>query len=137
LFLSWLIDYPDTVGGRITVTGATPALEVVARQSGQLERLCVKEGERVEKGHLLGVIKNPATTERVLHLKEELQKLRPFLADPSAFVPIRVAGETELGAVQIAYSDFHSRHQQYQTLLGDDYSEKTVASLRQQLGAKN
>ncbi|MEI6536681.1 MAG: hypothetical protein WCN98_15150, partial [Verrucomicrobiaceae bacterium] len=137
LLLSWMIHYPDTISGKATVTGATPALDVVARQGGQLERLCVKEGEAVEKGHLLGVIKNPANTDRVLHLKDELQKLRAFLADASAFVPIDLAGETEMGSVQGAYSDFHSHYQHYQSLLHDDYSYKTLSLLSQQLESKN
>jgi multidrug resistance efflux pump len=136
LFLSWLIHYPDTVAGKVTITGAIPALEVVARQSGQLERLCVREGEPVKKGRLLGVIKNPADTDRVLHLKDELQQLRAFLVDAAAFVPIDLAGETEMGVVQGAYSDFHSRYQLYRSLLRDDYSEKTLASLQQQFDAR-
>ncbi len=136
LFMSWMIHYPDTISGKATVTGATPALDVVARQSGQLERLCVKEGQPVEKGRLLGVIKNPANTDRVLHLKDELQKMRGFLTDASAFVPIDLAGETEMGAVQGAYSDFHSHYQHYQSLLHDDYSYKTLTLLSQQLDSK-
>ena len=136
LFLSWLIHYPDTVGGKVTITGATPALEVVARQGGQLERLCVTEGQSVKKGHLLGVIKNPANTDGVLHLKDELQKLRGFLADESAFVAIHVSSETELGVVQTSYSDFHARYQQYASLVRDDYAEKSIALLKQQFEAK-
>lgn len=136
LVMSWMIHYPDTVTGKITVTGATPALDVVARQSGQLERLCVREGEAVKKGHLLGVIKNPASTERVLQLKAELEKLRRFLEDPAAFVALDGAGGTELGSVQTAYSDFHARYQQYDNLLRDDYVAKSTALLRQQLEAK-
>lgn len=137
LLMSWLIHYPDTVSGKITVTGATPALEVVARQSGQLERLCVKEGEAVKKGHLLGVIKNPASTDRVLQLKAELEKLRAFLDNPAAFIALDVAGGgTDLGVVQTAYGDFHARYQHYENLVRDGYVAKTAALLQQQLDAK-
>lgn len=137
LLMSWLIHYPDTISGKITITGATPALEVVARQGGQLERLCVVEGELVKRGHLLGVIKNPADTARVLQLKGELEKFRAFLEEGSAFINLDMAGTgTELGAVQTAYSEFHSRYQHYASLLQDDYATRTVSLLGRQLEAK-
>jgi multidrug resistance efflux pump len=137
LLLSWLIHYPDSIRGKITITGANPAVAVVARQSGQLERLCVKEGERVNKGHLLGVIANPADTNRVLRLKDELHKLQPFFSDPSTFIALNLSDETQLGAVQIAYSDFYARYRQYDALLHDDYAERTAALLQRQLDQKH
>ena len=137
LLLSWLIHYPDSIRGKIIITGANPSVGVVARQSGQLERLCVKEGQRVNKGHLLGVIANPANTDRMLRLKEELGKLQPFLADSSTFVSLDLSNEAQLGGVQVAYSDFHARYRQYEALLHDDYADKTVALLQRQLDQKH
>lgn len=137
LLMSWLIRYPDTVSGKITVTGATPSLEVVARQSGQLERLCVEEGEVVSKGHLLGVIKNPANTGRVLQLKSELEKLRAHLDQPAAFITLEVTGGgTDLGVIQNVYSDFHTRYQHYENLVRDEHVARTADLLRRQLEAK-
>src|SRR4051812_48526054 len=45
LFLSWLIRYPDTIQGRIAITGNAPAVPLVAKQRGNLERLDVAEGD--------------------------------------------------------------------------------------------
>jgi HlyD family secretion protein len=95
------------------------------------------EGELVKRGHLLGVIKNPADTGRMLQLKSELERFRAFLEDESAFVELNFAGiGTDLGAVQTAYSDFHSHYQHCANLLGDDYATKTIALLGKQLEAK-
>jgi multidrug resistance efflux pump len=137
LFLSWIIHYPDTIGGKITITGANPSVAVVARQSGQLERLYVKEGEQVTKGRLLGVITNPANTEQMLRLKDELQKFQSFLADSVAFTSLSLSDEAQLGAVQVAYGEFHTRYRQYEALLHDDYADKMADLLQRQLDHKH
>lgn len=137
LLLSWLIHYPDAVSGKITITGTNPSVAIIARQSGRLERLNVTEGQQVGKGHLLGVINNPADTTRMFRLREELRKLEPFLADTAAFKTIDLSGEGQLGGVQTAYSDFHGRYRQYEALLHDDFSDKAVASLLRQLQRKH
>ena len=133
LFLSWLIHYPDTVRGKVVITGTNPSVAVVARQSGRLERLQVREGEQVKKGHLLGIINNAADTDSMLGLKGELQKLRGFLLDPAAFVKLNLSGEAQLGSVQAAYTEFSSRYRQYDALLHDDYTDKAIALLQRQV----
>ena len=72
IFLTWIIRYPDTIKGTMTVTGSTPAVDVVARQSGHLSQLRFKENDPVEKGQILAVIDSPADIERVYAVKERL-----------------------------------------------------------------
>ncbi len=133
LFLSWLIHYPDTVRGKIVITGTNPSVAVMARQSGRLERLQVAEGERVKKGHLLGIINNAADTDSMLRLRKEIQKLRGFLVDPAAFAPLDLSGEAQLGSVQNAYTEFNARYRLYDAMLHDDHVEKAVALLQSQV----
>src|SRR5262245_61261231 len=60
LVLSLIIKYPDTISGRVTVIGTQPVMEVVARQSGHLESLRVREGQHVKQGEILAVMQGPA-----------------------------------------------------------------------------
>ena len=66
LILSVIIKYPDTIIARVTVTGTQPVMEVVARQSGHLESLRVREGQRVKKGEILAVMQSAARPATVL-----------------------------------------------------------------------
>ena len=136
LFIGWLVRYPDTVTGQITVTGTHPAAPVVARQSGHLAQLCVKEGVRVEKGALLAVIDSPADATRILRIREELDRLRPFLADPAEFATLDLTNESRLGPVQPAYADFQTAYRAYQLLLVDEYAAKTLTVLQSQRDRK-
>lgn len=133
LFLSWLIHYPDLISGAMTLTGANPAVEVVAQESGHLEKLLVKENEVVEKDQILGILESAADPDRVFAVKENMTKLIPFLTDPAKFQPAEIGPETSLGRLQAGYSTFYSHYLAYQSLLADDYAEKTVALLEKQL----
>ena len=79
LVLSLIIKYPDTIIARVTVTGTQPVMEVVARQSGHLEGLRVREGQQVKRGEILAVMQSAARPDAVLALAEKLR--RPARAD--------------------------------------------------------
>jgi multidrug resistance efflux pump len=136
LLLSWFIRYPDTINGRIVITGNAPAVPLVAKQGGNLERLEVSEGDAVHAGQLLAIIKNSANSQQVLALKGEAEKLLPFLADPTRFVPLRLDPEVQLGQVQNAFCDFATSYRNYETLLADKYAEHTLAIVEDQLKFK-
>lgn len=136
LVMSWFIQYPDSINGRIIITGTNPAVPVMARQSGYLERLAIKEGDAVAKGNVLAVIKNAANTDALLQLKTEVQKLVPFLSDAARFVKLNLPGDVQLGNVQTAYTDFHARYRHYESQLNDTYPAKAIALLRAQMERK-
>ncbi|HSI61571.1 MAG TPA: HlyD family efflux transporter periplasmic adaptor subunit [Candidatus Saccharimonadia bacterium] len=136
LFLSWFIKYPETIQGRIAITGNAPAVPLVAKQSGNLERLEVAEGDTVHGGQLMGIIKNPANSSQVLALKSEIEKLQPFLADPTRFVPLKLDPDVQLGPVQNAYCDFATSYRNYEALLSDVYAERTMEIVKSQLSSK-
>lgn len=137
LFLSWMIHYPDTISGKITISGTSPAIQVVAQKSGHLEKLLVQEGELVEKGQIFGVIESSTNAERVFALKENLAPLIPFLSDPSKFTAIPIGMETQLGRLQDSYSVFLTDYIAYQAMLKDDYTQKTSEILNKQLVFQN
>ncbi len=136
LILSLVIKYPDTIAGRITVIGTQPVMEVVARQSGHLESLRVREGQEVKKGEILAVMQSPAHSATVLELAEKLRQLD--LGNGEKMPALKVTFETKnnLGKLQEPYADFLNAYQQLQSRLADDYAEKAGALLRKQLEGK-
>ncbi|MCB1204118.1 MAG: HlyD family efflux transporter periplasmic adaptor subunit [Verrucomicrobiae bacterium] len=129
LFLTWMIRYPDSITGTMEIAGANPAVDVVARQSGHIESLHVKEGDLVEKGQVLAVIESTIPAARVFSLKERLSALTPFLSDASKFELIEIEAEEQLGKLQTSYSQFLSDYIALREIFGDDYAERTVRLL--------
>lgn len=134
LFLTWMIRYPDTIKGTMEISGANPAVEVVARQSGHLESLHVKEGALVEKGQVLAVIESTIHSSRVFSLRERLSVLIPFLSNRSRFELVEIEAEEQLGKLQAPYSQFLSDYIALREIFGDDYSERSVNLLTLQAG---
>jgi multidrug efflux pump subunit AcrA (membrane-fusion protein) len=134
--LAWVIEYPDILEAPVSITGTTPAAPVVAQQDGHLEHLFVTENERVNRGAMLAVIKSPANAERVFKVKEDAEKLRPFLTDPDSLPEITLGDESQLGQLQTTYSELFSNYSLYHRTLADDYVESTVTTLEQQVERK-
>lgn len=133
LFLTWMIHYPDSISGTMIISGTNPAVQIVARQSGHLERLLVKEGDLVQKEQILGVIESSTQADQVFALRESLADLIPFLSDASRFQLIEVRTEAQLGRLQNDYSTFLSDYTAFQALLEDDYADRTVVLISKQL----
>src|SRR5262245_16157339 len=106
LILSIVIKYPDTIVARVTVTGTQPVMEVVARQSGHLETLRVKEGQRVKRGEILAVMQGAARPTTVLALEEKLRLLQSAIATEKTPLDISFEPGPELGQLQEQYADF-------------------------------
>ncbi len=136
LTLSAIIKYPDTITARITVTGTQPVVEVVARQSGHLESLRVKEGQRVSKGEIMAIIQSPSNPATVIAIAEKLALISPGNSTDAVIFNVAFRPEEGLGALQAPYADFLSSYQKLRDLLVDDYSEKASALLKQQLAGK-
>ena len=136
LALSIVIKYPDTITGRVSITGTQPVVEVVARQSGHLESLRVKEGQAVKKGDILAVVESPARSATVLPLGEKLAQLATVIGNDASALNIRFQPEDGLGKLQQSYADFLQSFRQLGNRLADDYAEKAGAFLRQQIAGK-
>lgn len=74
LFLigSAFFKYPDIISTAMTLTGSTPTAAVVAKISGRLDSLYVRDNQNVRSGEYLAVIENSAKTEDVLLLQKYL-----------------------------------------------------------------
>jgi multidrug resistance efflux pump len=136
LTLSTVIEYPDTIVGHINITGTEPVLEVIARQSGHLESLRVREGQIVAKGDILAIIENPARSATVLALGEKLAQLARVIDSEASVLSNPFQPENSLGKLQQSYADFLQTFRQVGSRLADDYAEKAGALLRQQIAGK-
>ena len=136
LILSIVIKYPDTITARLSVTGTQPVVEVVARQSGHLESLRIREKQRVAKGEVLAVIQSPARSAVALALIEKLNRLAPEITGEGAEFSVSFTPEEGLGKLQDSYANFLGAFNQLRSVIADDYAQKAGALLRRQLEGK-
>lgn len=123
--------YPDVISTRMTLTSREPVAALVARNSGKISRLYVKDGAMVQRGELLAVLENPAVTDDVLVLEKDL--LSFFLYPDSLLIVFNENRKLLLGEIQSAYSIFLSdlhEYRNYQTL---DYYPQKINILEKQL----
>lgn len=64
----FIFKYPDTISSKVTITKTEPPVWLVAKSSGRLQELYVKDGQNVKAGDAIAVIENPASTTDVLIL---------------------------------------------------------------------
>ena len=128
--------YPDVLSSQIVLTGSTPPAVIVAKASGKLKELYVSDNQEVKTGEYLAVIENPAKTEDVLFLKNNINsdslsiiKQRSALANCQLSIPPSL----RLGALQSSYSAFQTalhEYQEYKRLL---YYPQKIAHTKERI----
>ena len=121
--------YPDTVEANITITTENPPAWIVARSTGKLKEVFMKDKQKVKAGELIAVVNNPADTRKVLSLKKELEV---FQISDSMICQSHFAGQLSLGDIQPAYTSFLKTLTEYRDFLRLNlYREKEAAARRE------
>lgn len=75
LILSYIIKYPETIKGRVTITTARPSVELTCKTNGMIQFIHVQEGEYVEEGTRLLSIINPLNESAAQYLSDLTTKI--------------------------------------------------------------
>ena len=132
--LGWIIDYPETVSGPVTVTARQAPLRLVANTSGKLH-LLKNNGDSLLENDVIAVMDNPAKLEEVL-LVEQFLASKPI--DSLLFTTSRknlplVTALGELSSVYYSFCDACEKIAQYN--IGQPYLKKRE-SFKTQLEAQ-
>ena len=106
---SAIFKYPDTISSTITLTGTMPAANIVAKYSGKIQELYIKDNQVIKEKEYLAIIENPAKTADILYLKQFLHK---YIACPDSIhsLPLK---DMNLGSCQSLYSSYYTTLSQY------------------------
>lgn len=106
LFVSgWLIQYPDTVSGSVTISTNSAPIKLVASSSGRIILNGVKPGNNIQAGKYIAVIQNSARTNDVLKVKELLDSVS-VRTDNFLSVFKRFPKDISLGDIHTKYYTF-------------------------------
>ena len=152
---SYFFKYPDIINATITVSTENLPAGVMAKTTGRIDTLLVKEKQKVKQGELLAVIENPARLEDVMSLKEfvtsyklhvtsdslqvtgyELQVTSYELLTPhtSHLLPHTSA---QFGEIQPTYQQFIKSLEDYQYFIKTDYHHKKIKVIQKQIYTQN
>ncbi len=130
---SWFFKYPDTIIAEITVTSLEPPASILARSTGKIDEIFVKNNDTVEPQTPLAVIQNPAKTEDMLILIEMMKNWNSNRFSDEIINNFFDGESMSLGNVQTVYASFLSSMSDYQNYRMLNYYPQKIASQKEQL----
>ncbi len=131
LTVAWLVKYPDIVTAPVNITTTLPAVPVVARTTGYLAQLRVKDNDSVQAGDLLVVLQNTGRYEDILRLEHQIDSL--VIADPLALMNFQPDPTLQIGELQNAYSSSIQLQKTYTFTRNENFASKNEAQYRTQI----
>ena len=108
LIMSYIIKYPEFVPAPIVVTSQNPPEKIEARSNSKIEKIFIKDHQKVKKGDILFVLQSTANYSDVLELKKLVDSLSP---NELLSFPLSKASHFKLGELQGDYNNFSKAFQ--------------------------
>lgn len=128
----YFIKYPDTVEAPATITTLNPPADLYARYDGLIDTLCVADGQMVDKGALVAVLRNAADWRDVQRIDACLTTAANLPCEELVTEPW-LDGACQLGELQSTFADFQSKCRDYRHYLATDHTAKKKQLLAQQI----
>ena len=129
--VGWIVKYPDIIHAQVQVTTEVPPISVVARTTGYLSKLLVKENDTVRAGDLLVVLQSSGKYEDVLKLEKSLAELE--VLTPSVIESYEADLGLNLGELQLNYSGFTQILKELQFKKEENFISQTVSQFDSQI----
>nr|WP_320060219.1 HlyD family efflux transporter periplasmic adaptor subunit [uncultured Bacteroides sp.] len=127
VLLGFLIQYPDTVDGQISVTATKAPVRLVANSNGRIY-LLEPNKRMLKKGEVIAYIESGANYKHILLAESLLNKLNLGKSNMPQFPDTLLLGETSS-----AYNAFLLSYLQYERLLTSDIYDTMRKNLNQQI----
>ncbi len=129
--ISWFVSYPDIVEARAVLTTENPPIRLIAGASAKIISLKKDNGDRVNKGELLGILDNPAKAEDVYVLEKIVSGLSEN--DASTYLSINLPDNLKLGSLQNEYARLVRNFEDLQYYLSQNTNYLKINNLRSQI----
>ncbi|MFK7934586.1 MAG: HlyD family secretion protein [Saprospiraceae bacterium] len=130
--VSYFFKYPDKILAPIVVVTEMPPTRIITEVNGEIAKLNVSEGDRVEKGKVLAVIENTTKYDDVKALDSLVIRLKRMSA--SELVAFRLPYEDwELGTIQSDYSNFRRAFTDYTFQQAEGYDQQRLSQIKSKM----
>ena len=106
-FVSWFLKYPDVVSTEIIITTTIPPEKIVAKTTGRIEAILVKDKTTVLESTTLAIIENNSNYKDVFVLKDCLDD---FDINGTKKFPFQLLEKAQLGDIESAYAIFQKEY---------------------------
>jgi len=103
LLMSWFIKYPEFVPAPIVVTSQNPPEKIQARVNSRIEKIFIKDHQKVKKDEVLMVFQSSSNYNDVLKLKKIIDSTS---SDNLTEFPVSTVSSYKLGELQSDYNNF-------------------------------
>lgn len=100
---SWIIKYPEFIPAQIIVTSQNPPEKIEARSNSKIEKIFIKDHQKVKNGDIMVVLQSTANYKDVLELKKLIDSIA---SDPLLSFPVNDVSHFKLGELQGDYNSF-------------------------------
>jgi multidrug resistance efflux pump len=129
LVFAWVIKYPDIVPAPIEITTVNPPVTLVTKVTGRINKIFVRDGEKVAAGKLLAVMETTASINEVLALKAAIDSVRK----PSDLTYQALPLLSSLGDFQSYYASFLKSLSDFETFVKNDYYGNKIISVNHEI----
>jgi multidrug efflux pump subunit AcrA (membrane-fusion protein) len=131
--MSALISYPEIVKTSLRVNSLNSPKSVIARQSGKLTQILIKNNQVVKKGQSLAYLESIASPEDVQQIHELIKAMQKELLITQNDLTVTLPTNLNLGEIQFAYQELFQEYIQFKNTLKDGYFLKRREFLRKDL----
>ncbi|SDM08392.1 HlyD family secretion protein [Chryseobacterium taihuense] len=103
MVMSYIIKYPEFVPAPIIVTSQNPPEKIEARSNSKIEKIFIKDHQKVKKGDIMMVLQSTANYQNVLELKAIVDSIK---SDKLLSFPLSKVSHFKLGELQGDYNSF-------------------------------
>jgi len=100
---SWIIKYPEFIPAQIIVTSQNPPEKIEARSNSKIEKIFIKDHQKVKNGDIMVVLQSTANYKDVLELKKLIDSIA---SDQLLSFPVNDVSHFKLGELQGDYNSF-------------------------------
>ena len=132
--LSFLIKDPDEIPTRVEIITENPAIKVMARVSGRIDKLLVSNNQQVKIGSIIGILENPASLEDIDKLSGLLSQLEN--SDKRQVLATPLLKNLQLGNIQFSYAALTQKINDLRYFKNSDDVDQKIKVLERQIGLK-
>ena len=131
--LSFWVQYPDKVRGRVTITSKIAAVRVNAQKSDLISKIHVEDGDKVKEGDLLVEMQSAANFEDIEELEEFTKDLNN--ADQSELLEFLSSDfrQLEIGTLQPLYAEMQTNFDKFQFYEQNKAAAKEITQVKRQI----
>ena len=103
LVMSYIIKYPEFVPASVIITSQNPPEKLEARTNSKIEKILIKDHQKVKTGQVMMVLQSTANYHDILELKDIIDSLS---TNQLQSFPLQKVSTFKLGEIQSDYNSF-------------------------------